>query len=96
MYCVSTAEHSEGDMDFLLDIVENDIPAVRYIDSYNRSKKLLAASLFKLVSPLPPPPAIIMCTYPGKAGTSITCISLSSSAQCSGCVVDGLGAMAAV
>ena len=35
----------------------------------------------------------------GKAGASINsfnCISLSSSAQCSGCVVNGLGAMTAV
>ena len=35
----------------------------------------------------------------GKAGASIdsfNCISLSSSAQCSGCVVNGLDAMAAV
>ena len=32
----------------------------------------------------------------GKAGASINCISLSSSAHCSGCVVNGLGAMAAV
>ena len=34
----------------------------------------------------------------GKAGASISInyISLSSSTQCSGCVVDGLGAMAAV
>ena len=35
----------------------------------------------------------------GKAGASINsfnCFSLSGSAKCSGCVVDGLGAMAAV
>ena len=38
----------------------------------------------------------VLCGKAGASINSINCISLSSSAQCSGCVVDGLGAMAAV